>query len=84
MKNTPGPWEVKCSSAMSGVYTVRAHNGVPWGDQDEANARLISAAPELIEALKNLYDAVTDERADAAFLLAAQEAARAAIAKAEA
>lgn len=44
----------------------------------------IVAEPELLEALKNLYDAVTDERAGENFFHAAQEAARAAIAKAEA
>lgn len=50
-KHTPGPWQVKCSPNVTGIYAVRAHNGVPWGDQDEANASLIAAAPDLLAAL---------------------------------
>lgn len=62
-KHTPGPWIV------GGKYTVRTpFTSSDWicrtrderhghdDNEDEANARLISAAPELLEALKELLD----------------------------
>ena len=61
MKLSPTPWH-------TGPYNARfifAHDGglvaeCARGDEQEdlANARLIAAAPEMIEALKELYDAV--------------------------
>ena len=60
-KYTPGPWSVHCGDL------VVSHSGraiadceaTPYGDrpappnsEDAANARLIAAAPDLLEALK--------------------------------
>lgn len=90
MKHTPGPW----NRIIADGYTVRhpqiysdtgpVANATWLGDGrlDElnANARLIAAAPELLEALRGLRDAFlgtsVEVQADA------MRAARAAIAKA--
>jgi hypothetical protein len=97
MKHTPGPWEV--GGAFSNkTYVVAGEGCIARCDDGEegydhlANARLIAAAPDLLEALKALLvmchspepvkldEALTwrenDERAEAM--------ARAAIAKATA
>ena len=62
-KHTPGPWRVQ---ATGHSFVVEAHthtevisvdaNGNPcrWSEYNEANARLIAAAPELLEALQAL------------------------------
>jgi len=62
--HTPGPWFVDPDDTLA----IRAPDGddEPWhvaevieycgeGDQTEANARLIAAAPDLLEALKELH-----------------------------
>lgn len=86
-KHTPGPWSVndrRDSGVMNnGVYVMADRNFVrvfnEWGDDEMqlANARLIAAAPELLEALKAAVDEV-----DGTFPFAFLEAARSAIAKA--
>ena len=86
-KHTPGPWHV--SKGRSVVWVKAGHQDVAGaymgsyparcGEQDLANARLIAAAPELLEALDRIlnwprvFDGLRAE--DVAF-------ARAAIAKA--
>ena len=71
LKHTPGPWEVqeKCaygydirSDYDSGFIWVSvaegphdSSNGWPNESQSKANARLIAAAPEMIEALIYSY-----------------------------
>ena len=65
-KHTPGPWEV------TGTDTVQTADGfvVAWGahfDQDgktEANARLIAAAPEMLETLERFVRVVDLRRAE--------------------
>jgi hypothetical protein len=60
-KHTPGPWD-------SSTYEVEANDGTlicnmsGWKSPEasKANARLIAAAPELLEALKNIYDLLED------------------------
>lgn len=59
-KHTPGPWHVaeEMDDDDNVLYTVEADN-LPVADiyrkaEHEANARLIAAAPELLEALKEL------------------------------
>ena len=63
-KHTPGPWRATMgTSQMSDPGTTIYHQG-RWGvysDADshgdqEADARLIAAAPELLEALKHCED----------------------------
>jgi hypothetical protein len=89
-KHTPGPWVVdKAPSTLGGNgFTVRAGGAIictafPGASTDriepvaELNARLIAAAPDLLEALRPLTEGVywiTDAQV---------KAARAAIAKAE-
>lgn len=91
--HTPGPWIV--DSQPEGTHKIR-HNG-PYGHSvvalvppaegwsllhQDHNARLIAAAPELLEAVKALL--ADNERAYPADLgNVAAAAARAAIAKAE-
>lgn len=87
-KHTPGPWKVakprksyRDGNMMYGIVGPECVSDYEdWGFT-EANARLIAAAPELLEALRNLVEAATHHQADARAALAK---ARAAIAKAEA
>ena len=56
--HTPGPWEVFASHA--GLYVIdSAEQGaickIEWCLEDESNARLIAAAPRLLDALKRLW-----------------------------
>jgi len=72
MKFTEGPWEVlnnyvkKVGGAV--IATTARNNAVCRFEaevaslEDEANANLIAASPELLAALENLLDMVTDMR----------------------
>jgi hypothetical protein len=98
MTHTKGPWKVDGANAQWGDGTkVRAIWGnegegmgaVAWVTDDyfeelEANARLIAAAPELLEACK-LTAAIVTDKYDArnVSLEAAWDAATEAIAKAQ-
>ena len=63
-KHTPGPWRV--SKGRSVVWVKAGHQNVAGaymgsyparcGEQDLANARLIAAAPELLDAAINALD----------------------------
>lgn len=100
-KFTPGPWDwaaAQTFSANGGFHLYLTDNtgrkiAALWGKEDEkiANAKLISAAPELLASLVELLEPlecasaelvshgkVADENAEAAF-----DRARAAIAKAQ-
>ena len=62
-QHTPGPWRVNmdCEDAFLGKISVEAGNSYYIAQVDEgrsqlANARLIAAAPELLEALELLVD----------------------------
>ena len=96
MKHTPGPWITRLESApmhavqLAGQYgrAIVAYVPAPEGwslAHQDANARLIAAAPELLDALKRMlaaYDA--DKARGIAFGNDnAADQARAAIAKAE-
>ena len=80
-QHTPGPWSQKGRDIFSGttyIADVKANRLVP-PEEAEANARLIAAAPELLEALRDLvspYDGNMDGAPTSIKL------ARAAIAKA--
>jgi hypothetical protein len=84
-KHTPGPWFSQYDD--NGFYEIgseavslRLAFTHGEGDTDEANARLIAAAPELLEALKDLlYQAKLSENEGGWDF----EQATAAIAKAE-
>ena len=57
--HTGGPWRVHKRWHILGYDDTCVANVVPWDtsgcrEEDHANARLIAAAPELLEALKAL------------------------------
>jgi hypothetical protein len=95
-QHTPGPWYLRTNkhkncdgSAWGWLDTQQAGNQRPpsgvdvtWsaGQTSEANARLIAAAPDLLEALKKMLD--SHEDACTGYGEGAAEKARAAIAKA--
>lgn len=57
--HTPGPWTARKHTDTKG-WTVSAGNSIASvkpRPEAEANARLIAAAPELLEALKEIREA---------------------------
>lgn len=54
---TPGPWQVTASIVDGNftVYELENTQGAESEAEAEANARLIAAAPELLEALKEIH-----------------------------
>jgi hypothetical protein len=89
-KHTPGPWRIARYNHEDEEARLEMDcnhpDGWRWsgwiGVRTEANARLIAAAPDMLDALKGLLDFIEIEqlRMDADAL----QIARAAIAKAEA
>lgn len=62
--HTPGPWGFDIESGDAWRVDAGEKN-VAWGHSETAyNARLISAAPDLLEALKMISDADDDCRVD--------------------
>jgi hypothetical protein len=66
VKHTPGPWRAEFGEAIvvkgaDGARVAIATNLDRYGRRDtnevEANARLIAASPELLEALRELHEA---------------------------
>ena len=98
-KHTPGPWEaeridnsncvyIKCER---GFFIATCHDGVRGESNAIANARLIAAAPELLEALQSLLKSFPTEddmhiagweQSEIDLACRDYEAARAAVAKA--
>lgn len=90
-KHTPGPWKTKISGGERDVFSVKDIHGHVLArvsgyaisaitpEQRRANARLIAAAPDLLEALKKVV-AMCDAGALAALDI---DAIRDDIAKAE-
>lgn len=61
-KHTPGPWKAENLLVMEDVTTTKYHicltNGNRFTKEEAAaNAKLIAAAPELLQALVKLQDA---------------------------
>jgi len=94
-KHTPGPWHTDIFSLQVlsenslGICQLQAQFGSDPFPNYRANARLISAAPDLLEALK-MYELFANEAEEhgetpvsRTLLRAARSQARAAIAKAE-
>ena len=94
-KHTPGPWKAKTVKAL-GIYANNdqqiavVHNEMPRGGRrqddyniEEANARLIAAAPDLLEAAKVLISSLVWERKRSGITYAGGEMLEAAIVKAE-
>lgn len=92
-EHTPGPWQA-VEDALTTVRVVAVRPGTQvierdicefhFGakDEEEANARLIASAPDLLAALKGLTDFLSGHRSKSQVVALAREA-RAAIAKAE-
>lgn len=60
-KHTPGPWKMQPSQHDERHYAIHAASAMRWVahvsvENNEANARLIAAAPELLEALQDAAD----------------------------
>lgn len=87
-KHTPGPWELQnhhtyATVSRKGLTISKTKKLQHCWDEQLANARLIAAAPELLEAAKEARQALwdyTDE--DAAWATEAMRLLTAAIAKA--
>jgi hypothetical protein len=83
---TPGPWRVGKKYPGDVVHTASsaliARSIIGSETEREANARLIAAAPELLEALKLCAAVCSGDTLYKNGLVRALEAARAAIAKA--
>lgn len=88
-KHTPGPWK---ATFKAGTYLIQSPE---WrtialagytDSEDDANARLIAAAPDLLEAIRSMVDMFErhiDGREGPDDAAARWDKARAAIAKAE-
>lgn len=95
-KHTPGPWTPEFGEAyrvraqqdggqVAIMMNLKGRHGLAGrrnGDEVAANARLIAAAPELLEALKACAAVCAGETMNKRGLISALEQARAAIAKA--
>lgn len=88
-KHTPGPWEAEVRTPIGITYVwqggtenaiAKVYAGVI--EDAEANARLIAAAPELLDALQSLLARVSSDIIANQCWHEEQRAARAAIAKA--
>ena len=85
IKHTPGPWRVgtpppngeQCIGDSKGLMVAVATTGIAL-NETLANARMIAAAPDLLEALEGLLNALPSATTHPAI-----KAARAAIAKAQ-
>jgi len=55
-KHTKGPWRWEKSRSLHHLQGPRGSLGISTGKELDANAALIAAAPELLEALKGLID----------------------------
>ena len=63
MRHTPGPWAFDASGDNWQILTKGRNDALmcdesyyPWVPDNEADWHLIAAAPELLDALKCLYD----------------------------
>jgi len=76
--HTPGPWDQIGCDIYSGEIKIARFIDIPWERmlENEANMNLISAAPDLLEALLNL------ENDDCSIPAHAWQIVQAAIAKA--
>lgn len=61
-KHTPGPWairlgqsvvEIRTTAGLPIAQTTSGHYWQNFGPEAEANARLIAAAPDMLEALRH-------------------------------
>lgn len=83
-KHTPGPWDLLDGDngyeITSGNIIIAQVTDEPCATQEDANARLIAAAPDLLEALEMADAALSGANMD---MKAVERKTRAAIAKAK-
>jgi len=71
-KHTSGPWTIECGKNYSNEIVGKSKTGKDWviarttaakvgRDTDDANARLIAAAPELLKALECIASATCEK-----------------------
>lgn len=61
-KMTLGPWEIEVRNREEYWFPVSHHNvGPAIGIESEADANLISAAPDLLEAIETLLDCFVND-----------------------
>lgn len=88
-KHTPGPWTVvnwgTKSKIIHGLLCIATTGNQQTSSETDADARLIAAAPELLEALHRVVGELVymDEKLPYSNANAALDIVRAAIAKAE-
>lgn len=80
-KHTLGPWEIAVFPDKR-IFVENSYGDGVGEVYDYANARLVAAAPDLLEALK-IADGALNEDSNGQVLLEASGYVRAAIAKAE-
>lgn len=59
-EHTPGPWTVRFSPTRQ-QFIVEGPNGWEVGGWNEANARLIASAPEMLSVLRLLLSAELED-----------------------
>ena len=88
VKHTPKPWTCTPGRDYCSQFDIWDKDGMEVqcsNAEREANARLIAAAPDLLEALESLYhtaNSIGEDTCDPVAFAGALEDARAAIAKA--
>jgi hypothetical protein len=66
-KHTPGPWQLRIGKTCSNEVTAQSKRGKTWviarttgakvgREQDDANANLIAAAPDMLHALEYIVN----------------------------
>lgn len=87
-KHTPGPWETltfsnhELQTDFAMVKVGRRVHMVGHSEEDKANARLIAAAPDLLEALQEVSETFNESWREGSTQRRLGDLARAAIAKA--
>lgn len=82
MSYTPGPWRVERPYIRGAGRVIASLESGRNEVEDTANARLIAAAPELFEALRDIYAALVIEEISAETRTRARLRASAVLAKA--
>ena len=82
MSHSPGPWRCVGNADIEAADTALVATTYDDNPKDQSNARLISAAPELLQRLKDLLD-YAEAFCDAGEHLYQFSAARALIARLE-
>jgi hypothetical protein len=92
-RHTPGPWQALDASEVGAIFINSGEGPVAdiyakdawWSDSEKADARLIAAAPDLLEALSEMLESFSMDNVGANAMarnINAKKSARAAIHKA--